>query len=122
MRVFKRFLRLRGAPLWVTMTTLLRQRVAPPRGPRPPGSPPLFQCTARRSSLSSWWRSAGSPMADIFQRLVELVEEAVQGIEFDLLVFELTLGFIRSGLLLRFIIGDPFQGPFGPGKCFFLDL
>src|SRR4030081_1679569 len=81
----------------------------------------LFQCTAR-GSLSSWWRSTGSPMADIFECLVELVEEAVQGIEFDLLVFELTIGFIRSGLLLRFIIGDPFQGPFGPGKGFFLDL
>ena len=61
-------------------------------------------------------------MADIFERSVELAEEALQGIEFDLLVFELTLGFIRSGLLLRFIIGDPFQGLFGAGKGFFLDL
>lgn len=61
-------------------------------------------------------------MANIFEQLVELVEDTMQSIEFDLLVSELPLGFTRSGLLLLFIGGDPFHGLFELGKDFFLDL
>ncbi len=48
-------------------------------------------------------------MPNIFQGLIKLIEKAVQPVEFDLLPFELPLGFVQSRLLLLLIMRDLLQ-------------
>ena len=45
----------------------------------------------------------------------------MQSVQFDLLVFEFALGFIRPGQPLLFLVGDLFQRHFRAWKTFFLD-